>query len=106
MRNRRIFIGSSSEYLREAKWIKDLLEQNDAIEGVIWDRVFQPGYLTFEALELMLRECAGAIFIATPDDKTVIRHQTLATPRANVMLEFGLVAGRLGRYNIAVCEYL
>src|SRR5436305_14932089 len=26
-------------------------------------------------------------------------------PRANILLEFGLVAGRLGRHNIALCQY-
>ena len=104
MKKRRVFIGSSSEYLPEVSRIKQLLD-NDSIECVLWTTVFQPGYLTFEALESMLLDCGAAVFLATPDDEAEIRHERVATPRANVMLEFGLVAGRLGRHNIAVCRY-
>jgi len=67
--------------------------------------VFQPGFLTFEALEAMLLRCCGAVFVATPDDQSVIRGQTVSSPRANIMLEFGLVAGRMGRHSIALCQY-
>jgi hypothetical protein len=34
-----------------------------------------------------------------------IRQKVVKSPRANIMLEFGLVAGRLGRHNVAVCQY-
>ena len=104
MKKRRVFIGSSSEYLAEVARIKQLLD-SDFIECVLWTSVFQPGYLTFEALEKMLLDCGAAVFLATPDDEAEIRQEKVATPRANVMLEFGLVAGRLGRHNIAVCRY-
>jgi len=53
----------------------------------------------------MLAEADAAVFIATPDDTAVIRGRTLLVPRANILLEFGLVAGRLGRHNIAICQY-
>ena len=53
----------------------------------------------------MLLECCGAVFVATPDDHGAIRGRPVEMPRANVMLEFGLVAGRLGRPNIALCRY-
>jgi len=56
------------------------------------DGSIQPGYLTFEALEAMLLRCCGAVFVATPDDQSVIRGQRVSSPRANIMLEFGLVA--------------
>jgi predicted nucleotide-binding protein len=49
----------------------------------------------------MLMECCAAVFVATPDDDATIREKHVRMPRANVMLEFGLVAGRLGRHNIA-----
>jgi hypothetical protein len=34
-----------------------------------------------------------------------IRGQAVRTPRTNIMLEFGLVAGRIGRQNIALCLF-
>jgi hypothetical protein len=105
MKKRRVFIGSSSEYLAEANAIKALLEDGETIEGILWTSVFEPGYLTFEALERMLLECDAAVFLATPDDKSNIRRRDVETPRANIMLEFGLVAGRMGRHNIAVCHF-
>src|SRR5262249_33603246 len=75
------------------------------IECVLWTEIFEPGSLTFEALEEMLMNCCAAVFVVTPDDKGVIRKKHVRLPRANVMLEFGLVAGRLGRHNIALCTY-
>ena len=54
----------------------------------------------------MLLECCGAVFVATPDDPSSIRGHQVRAPRGNVMLEFGLVAGRMGRRNIALCQSL
>ena len=88
MKKRHVFIGSSSEYLAEVARIKQLLD-NDSVECVPWTSVFQPGYLTFEALEKMLLDCGAAVFLATPDDEAEIRLEKVSTPRANVMLEFG-----------------
>jgi len=102
---RKIFIGSSSEGEKRALEIADLLQQDPTIRCVMWRSIFEPGYVTFEALEEMLLECCGAVFVASPDDDSKIRGKSVKTPRANVLLEFGLVAGRLGRHNIALCQY-
>src|ERR1035438_2591775 len=56
----------------------------------------------------MLMECSGAVFVIRPDD--VVKHQEAGKgpvymPRGNVLMEFGLVAGRLGRHNIALCQF-
>jgi hypothetical protein len=101
---RRVFIGSSLEGLEHATQVATFLT-DDTTECVLWNNFFEPGYLTFEGLENMLVECCAAVFIATPDDKATIRGRTVSVPRANIMLEFGLVAGRLGRHNIAICQY-
>jgi predicted nucleotide-binding protein len=82
-----------------------LLSHEQDTRSVEWTEVFQPGYLTFEALEAMLLRCCGAVFVATPDNQSVIRGEKVSSPRANIMLEFGLVAGRMGRHNIALCQY-
>lgn len=102
---REVFVGSSTEALKNAKQICELLTRDSDTRAVEWTEVFQPGFLTFEALEAMLLRCCGAVFVATPDDQTIIRGHTVNSPRANIMLEFGLVAGRMGRYNIALCQY-
>jgi hypothetical protein len=103
---RKIFIGSSKEGITKAQVICDLIKTfpGDA-ECVLWPEIFEPGSLTFEALEEMLMECSAAVFVVTPDDKGEVRGKVVKLPRANIMLEFGLVAGRLGRTNIALCSY-
>ena len=101
---RRIFIGSSSEGLDCARHVAQVIA-SDTTTPLLWSGIFEPGFLTFEALEQMLAEADAAIFIATPDDKAIVRGRPLSVPRANVLLEFGLVAGRLGRHNIAICKY-
>lgn len=102
---RRVFVGSSAESMDKAKHICDVLATVDDTEPVLWNELFEPGFLTFEALEHMLRCCCAAVFVATPDDDIIIRGKKGKCPRANVMLEFGLVAGRLGRHSIALCRY-
>jgi Predicted nucleotide-binding protein containing TIR-like domain len=102
---RYIFIGSSSEALEKARHIREILSHDDDVQAVLWTDVFDPGSLTLEALEDMLRKCCAAVFIASPDDETILRDQTIRTPRANTMLEFGLVAGRLGHHSVAICQY-
>jgi hypothetical protein len=103
---RQIFVGSSVEGVKHAEEVVDLLKRQCAdVTPVIWREIFEPGYLTFEALEAMLHHCCAAVFVASPDDDGTIRGRAVKVPRANVMLEFGLVAGRLGRHNISVCRY-
>ncbi len=102
---RQVFVGSSSEALDSARHICEVLSKDPGIRCVEWREIFQPGFLTFEALETMLMRCCGAVFVASPDDATTIREKSVKSPRANIMLEFGLVAGRLGRHNIALCQY-
>jgi hypothetical protein len=101
---RQIFVGSSTEGLDQARAVCGILRDPET-ECVLWTSVFEPGFVTLEALEKMLLECCAAVFVITPDDETMIRNRSVKTPRANVMLEFGLVAGRLGRHNIALCQY-
>ena len=64
---RRIFIGSSSEGLDCARHVAQLIA-SDTTAPQLWNAIFEPGYLTFEALEQMLAEVDAAVFIATPDD--------------------------------------
>lgn len=102
---RRIFVGSSSEALEKAQRICEVLSSGEDVIGKIWTDIFEPGFLTFEALELMLQQCCAAVFVASGDDEMKIRDKLVKSPRANILLEFGLVAGRLGHHSVAVCQY-
>lgn len=89
-----IFVGSSSADKAWASQVSDRLTGTES-EGKCWTTEFPLGLLTFEALERMLRECAGAVFIVVTADS--------GTPNENVMIEVGLVAGRMGRTRVALC---
>jgi len=102
---RRIFVGSSTESLDQAKSICRFLSSIEDTKGVLWKEFFEPGFFTFEALENMLLQCCAAVFVATPDDEVEVRGRKILCPRSNVLLEFGLVAGRLGPHCVAVCRY-
>jgi hypothetical protein len=98
---KRIFVGSSSRSDAEsyANVVCDLIAQIDPqrVKPVHWRDAFPLGLLTFGALERMLRICSGFVLIATPDVE--------GQPNENVMLEFGLVAGRMGITNVVLCKH-
>ncbi|QTF93777.1 nucleotide-binding protein [Halomonas sp. BM-2019] len=102
---KRIFIGSSTEAIHYAEQIKDILGAQGEIIPLIWTDVFDPGTLTFEAIERMAKTISGAVLLATPDDESIIRRTTVRVPRSNVLIEFGYLAAILGRTNIALCRY-
>jgi hypothetical protein len=105
MAKRRVFIGSSTEGMTQAERICEILRSDPTIECHLWTEEFEPGFLTFEALERVLSQCCGAVFVAGPDDPSVIRGKQVKTPRANVMLEFGLMTGVMSRPNVALWLY-
>lgn len=91
-----VFIGSSSEGRDVARALQAELLAD--CEVILWDQgVFEPGLYTLEALIDEAHRSDFAVLIATPDDARVSRGQTTAVPRDNVILEFGLFAGVLGR---------
>lgn len=119
---RTIFVGSSHEGKCELEQICAALRACDALKGSDalqsscdakftpkkWTEVFKPGLFNFEALEVMLTECCGGVFVIRRDD--VVWHHEPSNeptymPRGNVLVEIGLVAGRLGRKNIALCVF-
>lgn len=98
----RIFIGSSSEGLDTARQVKKSL-QND-FDCVLWNdgQVFG---LNISYLDSLLK--AGSMFdfgilVATKDDKTRSRNTGFKTPRDNVIFEFGLFMGRLGKFRTLI----
>jgi hypothetical protein len=102
---RKIFIGSSTEGFDKAEEIGSVLESFGGVEAKLWNKAFEPGVLTYDALEDVLGSCCAAVFVATPDLQVLSRTGTPELPRSNVLFEFGLMAGRLGLHNIALCRY-
>src|SRR5690554_6474413 len=91
----RVFIGSSSEGLIVAEYVKSYLE-ND-FECILWtDDVFQYNESVFETLLKSASLFDFGIMIATKDDFTKFRGESFDVPRDNVVFEYGLFLGRMG----------
>jgi predicted nucleotide-binding protein len=93
----RMFIGSSSEGLPVARKLQASLSGQFAV--VIWNQgtVFGLGSQTLEALEEAVNEYEFGVFVFTPDDILPSRGEERYVPRDNVIFEFGLFTGKLGR---------
>jgi Predicted nucleotide-binding protein containing TIR-like domain len=92
----KVFIGSSVEGLNIADAIFSQIRFDT--EPTIWKHgLFLPGKFSFEVLEEQLKNSDFAIMIASPDDKLEKRGEHYDTMRDNILIEFGLFAGVLGR---------
>ena len=92
----RVFIGSSVEGLSVAYPVQQNLLHE--AEVTIWDQgVFELSRTTMESLTKILSESDFAIFVFSPDDLVRIRNVTVPAVRDNVLFEFGLFIGKLGR---------
>jgi hypothetical protein len=100
-----IFVASSNEALDKAERIAAILADVDGVKPRLWKDEFKSGDITFVRIEELTREVAGAVVIATPDDRSVIRDQEAQTPRANVLFEYGFLVASLGRPRVALCRY-
>lgn len=95
-RSCRVFIGSSTEGTDQARALQQELLPD--CEPIMWGQgVFEPGGYTLDSLIAEAHKCDFAVLVATPDDIRERRGETGAVPRDNVILEFGLFAGVLGR---------
>lgn len=94
----RIFIGSSIEGLFIAKEVKEFFGKD--YECYLWsDDIFK---YNENFLDTLMKEASLFDFgfmIFTKDDYTISRQQAFDTPRDNVVFEFGLFLGRLGKNN-------
>jgi hypothetical protein len=91
----RIFIGSSREGQSIAEEVAKRL--SDIAECNIWYQQFDFGNSAFEGLVNKLSLYDYGVLVATSDDMTRSRNAQKPSPRDNVIFEFGLFAGRLGR---------
>src|SRR4030095_5264751 len=100
-----IFIGSSKEALEHANQVAAVLSEVKDVKPLLWTECFKLGDITFLGIENLARRVAGALFLATPDDDSVIREQHVRTPRANVLFEYGYLTAMLTRSRVALCRY-
>ena len=100
-----IFIGSSKEALEHARQVAAILSEVKDVKPLLWTECFKLGDITFLGIENIARRAAGAVFLATPDDDSVIREERVRTPRANVLFEYGYLTAMLTRSRVALCRY-
>ena len=92
----RVFIGSSTEGLPITYSLQNNLESSAEI--TVWEQnVFKPSEYTLESLLKQLESTDFGIFVFSRDDLVRIRGQKQAAVRDNVVFEFGLFVGHLGR---------
>lgn len=89
-----IFIGSSSEGLKYVDQIKTFL--SPVGDCVSWTSSFTQNRSTLDSLIKKTKLSDFAILIATCDDLTLKRDEIKATPRDNIVFEFGLFLGAAG----------
>src|SRR5262245_45359107 len=100
-----IFIGSSKEALHQVDQVVAVLSEVDGVKPLPWTECFKLGDITFLGIENIASRVAGAVFLATPDDDSIIREQQVRTPRANVLFEYGYLTATLTRGRVALCRY-
>lgn len=93
-----IFIGSSKEGLPVAKLAEAGLE--DMAECTLWTDAFEIGKSNFDNLISQIAFYDYAILVATGDDVVTSRKKSSKGARDNVLFEFGLFAGGLGRSRV------
>jgi hypothetical protein len=103
---RRIFVGSSSEAESLAKTVIGEVIVRAGMEPVLWRGSFRPGMYPMEFFERFLpNSVVGAVFLVTPDVFGKRGMANFDAPVANVVLEYGYLAARFGRFRVAVCEF-
>ncbi len=101
----KIFIASSRESLGLVREIEVWLEEKGH-EPVPWDKpgLFVPGAQTFQTLIDISRTVEAAVFVFSADDRAWYRGDSVALPRDNVLIEYGLFAGALDPRRAIICR--
>lgn len=95
--NPSLFIASSSEEIDVARQFANAL--SEVAEPTLWTDApeFRPTCSTLDGLFASAEHYDFGLFIFTPDDAITSRGENSFSARDNVILEFGLFLGRLGR---------
>lgn len=95
----RVLIGSSVEGLPLARALQEQLEF-DCVSRLWNENVFHLSRSALESLLDALDHTDFAILVVTPDDVARIREHNYKAARDNVLVEFALAVGRLGRERV------
>lgn len=91
----RVFIGSASESLDQAKKVKELLAKD--FNAYVWtDDVFTSNESALDALLNAANLFDFGVMVLSKDDHVKSRKEKFEKPRDNTVFEFGLFLGRLG----------
>lgn len=93
---RKIFIASAGESKSLAKVIAQKLADSN-YHPLRWWEEFPTGSVTLDRLKELALSVDGAVFLCTSVDQTWSKDELHHTPRDNVLFEFGLFVGALGR---------
>jgi hypothetical protein len=93
----RIFIGSSSEGKTATEATASALEAA-GMRPLLWSDFFKTRDLPLQELDRRMADADGAILVGSADDRLVSRGKEFDQMRDNVLLEYGLFAGHLGRH--------
>lgn len=92
-----LFLGSSKESLPILETIIAGLDTTRVIPIPWTEDVFWPSNTAVEDLEAQLLHTDFAVLVFSPDDKIVSRDIPLESPRDNILFEFGMFLGAIGR---------
>jgi len=91
-----VFVGSSTEHLETARALKRRLDSFARV--TVWDEApFELNESIFDGLLDAAEQADFAIFVFDADDVIRTRNAEVNTPRDNVVFEFGLFTGRIGK---------
>lgn len=91
----RIFIGSSQEGVNVVKILARYLRRFADVQ--IWKNAFDFGKSNLDNLVSQIALYDYAILVATADDLSISRNNVFSSPRDNILFEFGLFSGGLGK---------
>lgn len=93
---RQVFVGSSSEGKNLADIVITELKAA-GLHPLAWFDFFKNQRPPIQELEQISLRAHGAVLVATSDDRAIIRNQRWTQARDNVLFEYGLFSGSLGR---------
>jgi Predicted nucleotide-binding protein containing TIR-like domain len=98
-----VFIGASSEQDAEVRTIAKEIDNEEGCRAAPWNRgsLFTAGAYTMEKLIQITQQVDAALFVFGADDKVEYRNENMYQPRDNVLIEYGLFLGQLGKRNVA-----
>ncbi len=93
---KRVFVGSSTEGKPFAEAVIELIKEG-GLSPLAWFDFFRDSRPPLQELEHLTLRADAAILIATEDDRAIIRGKNWRQMRDNVLFEYGLFAGTIGR---------